>query len=405
MWLLELIKDAISNTLSITALVIIMLLLVEYLHVYSSGKWMESLRKKPFFQIIVAALLGIIPGCIGGFAVVSLFTHKMFSFGALIAGMISGFGDESFVMIAVNPKQTIILAGVLLAIAIPTGYLVHFLFKEKEIYEEGHPLPLHRFDCFTNHSDGDEHQPCGGERYHRKKHRQKQNISFHRAILLFGIGLYLFFLLTGTLAHQHAVMPSFTNSLINKEFYQTETNGEHEHNSEILHVNAHDASDQDCHNVFSWENVVFILLAIATFFIVAFSSEHFLQHHLWKHVIKQHFRNIFLWTLSVLFCVQLLLHFIDFEQFIEANQWSLFLFILAAILVGLIPESGPHLIFVILFLNGSIPFSILLVNSIVQDGHGALPLLAESRLNFLKMKGIKVVIALLVGLLGFWMKF
>ena len=72
-----------------------------------------------------------------------------------------------------------------------------------------------------------------------------------------------------------------------------------------------------------------------------------------------------------------------------------------AVLIGIIPESGPHLVFVTLCAQGIIPFYILLVNSIVQDGHTALPLLAESKGAFLKAKVINMAIGLAVGLL-FW---
>jgi len=39
----------------------------------------------------------------------------------------------------------------------------------------------------------------------------------------------------------------------------------------------------------------------------------------------------------------------------------------------------------------------LLVSSIVQDGHGALPLLAQSRKNFLLMKALNMLVGLIVG--------
>jgi hypothetical protein len=45
---------------------------------------------------------------------------------------------------------------------------------------------------------------------------------------------------------------------------------------------------------------------------------------------------------------------------------------------------------------GSCSVSILLANSIVQDGHGALPLFAESRSSFFLAKGIKLIPALIV---------
>jgi len=53
-----------------------------------------------------------------------------------------------------------------------------------------------------------------------------------------------------------------------------------------------------------------------------------------------------------------------------------------------------------LYATGSIPLSIFLANSIVQDGHGALPLLAESRGGFVKMKLINLIIGALLGGMG-----
>ena len=69
-----------------------------------------------------------------------------------------------------------------------------------------------------------------------------------------------------------------------------------------------------------------------------------------------------------------------------------------AILIGIIPESGPHLVFVTLFAQGFVPFYILLVSSIVQDGHSALPLLADSKMGFLKAKLVNMAVGFTVGM-------
>ena len=95
--------------------------------------------------------------------------------------------------------------------------------------------------------------------------------------------------------------------------------------------------------------------------------------------------------------ITILEHYVDIQGLVNANPYIV---LLIAILVGIIPQSGPHLIFVLLFANGTLPFSILLANSIVQDGHGALPLLAESRKAFLLSKGIKIVMGIIVGVVG-----
>jgi hypothetical protein len=75
------------------------------------------------------------------------------------------------------------------------------------------------------------------------------------------------------------------------------------------------------------------------------------------------------------------------------------------VLVGIIPESGPHILFITLYATGNIPLSILLANSITQDGHGSLPLLAETRKDFLRMKGVNLLLGLLVGLAGLFFGF
>jgi hypothetical protein len=56
------------------------------------------------------------------------------------------------------------------------------------------------------------------------------------------------------------------------------------------------------------------------------------------------------------------------------------------------------LVFVTLYARGAIPFGVLLASSIVQDGHGMLPLLAESKRGFLSVKAVNFVVGLLAGL-------
>jgi len=82
------------------------------------------------------------------------------------------------------------------------------------------------------------------------------------------------------------------------------------------------------------------------------------------------------------------------ETFIR-NHTTLAL--LVAAVVGVIPESGPHVVCATLYATGVLPFSVLLTSSAVQDGHGMLPLLAESRIEFLRVKAINVVAGLVLG--------
>jgi hypothetical protein len=151
-----------------------------------------------------------------------------------------------------------------------------------------------------------------------------------------------------------------------------------------------------------WLNILFVVVSLVALFIIATVQEHFLQEHLWGHIIKKHLPRIFLWTLGILAILQVGGHFFDIDSWVRGNHLYI---LLLAILIGLIPESGPHIIFITLFVNGTIPFSILLTNSIVQEGHAGLPLLAESKRGFLWMKAISVLVGLMMGLFGYFAGF
>ncbi len=124
--------------------------------------------------------------------------------------------------------------------------------------------------------------------------------------------------------------------------------------------------------------------------------KHFLKEHVYHHIIKKHIWRIALWTFGALLVVQVGFQYLHLEEI--GTGYKLLLLFLGA-LIGLIPESGPHLIFVTLFASGVIPFSVLLTSSMVQDGHGMLPLLSYSLKDSIKIKAFNFVFAIIVGLI------
>ncbi len=131
---------------------------------------------------------------------------------------------------------------------------------------------------------------------------------------------------------------------------------------------------------------------------VEFNTKHFLKKHVWGHIIKKHIPKLFLWIFFSLLIVEILLQRFDLVAILPKN---VLLLILLAALIGIIPESGPHLIFLTLFAEGLIPFSVLLTSSIVQDGHGLLPLLSYSVKDTVKVKIFNVIFGLTIGLFLF----
>ncbi len=132
------------------------------------------------------------------------------------------------------------------------------------------------------------------------------------------------------------------------------------------------------------------------------SYKHYIKEHLWHHIIKRHIWRTFLWTFGALLLMSFGLSHWDLHKF--ASEYMILLLIAGA-LIGLIPESGPHLIFVTMFANGIIPFSVLLTSSMVQDGHGLLPMLSYSVRDSVLIKVFNLIIGLSLGLLVYSLGF
>lgn len=365
--LLHTLIDILRNSVLITGLVIVMMMMIEALNIESHGRFFSRLKKTRFGQVVFGAALGLVPGCIGGFATVSLYTHGLFSFGALIAMMIASSGDEAFVMLAMFPKKSLILFGVLFVIAVVTGVLTDFV-QEKISSRKGIAEP--ESGCceegfeIHEHEDTEEHGP------------KTRHFGWKRGVLALGLAVFIAALGSGMLEHDH---------------------DGHTHGEEMVveEGHAHEMSINLLDE--GWMNVLFAVLSVVMLAVILFAPDHFVEEHLWHHVIRKHFMTIFLWTFGVLAAMAVLLHFFDIGAWISDNTA---LMILLAVAVGLIPESGPHLIFVTLFAAGIVPFPVLLASSISQDGHASIPLLAESKSAFLKAKLINCAVALTCGFIA-----
>ena len=329
-----------KHALMISSFVFSMMLLIEYINIQTKGNWQESIKEKKWKQYILSALLGATPGCLGAFSVVALYSHGVVSFGSLVAAMIATSGDEAYVMFSMFPLKALWLTIIILIIGLAAGYLTDIFMKKRKVKLKifDHELEIHnteKCNCFPK-----------GEILN-----QLRTISFQRTLLI----LLLMLLMIG-----------FIFEMIGPQEW-------------------------------NWIKITFLVSILFALFVVLTVPEHFLEEHLWEHILKKHLPRIFLWTFGALILIHLLTQYLDLEMWIKSN-YIIVLFV--AVLVGIIPESGPHMIFVTLFAQGSIPFSILLASSIVQDGHGTLPLLAVSKRGFVILKIVNVFFGLIVGLAG-----
>jgi len=99
-------------------------------------------------------------------------------------------------------------------------------------------------------------------------------------------------------------------------------------------------------NLEIWMKISLLLAFLFSLFIVLTVPNHFIKGHIWEHIVKMHLSRIFLWVFGTLLFMHFLMNYIDVQAWLSTNM---FVVLLVAVLIGIIPESGPHLIFVTLF--------------------------------------------------------
>ena len=121
----QFVMEILQHALIITVFVIIMMLLIEYLSVQTRGRWNGIFEKNPLLQILIAAFMGLLPGCLGVYLVVSLYVHRIFHFAALVAAMIATSGDEAFIMFGMIPGKALLIMGIIFLASLGTGFVLH----------------------------------------------------------------------------------------------------------------------------------------------------------------------------------------------------------------------------------------------------------------------------------------
>jgi len=264
-----------GETAQVTLLVLVMMIAVDALNVWTHGRIAQILKNgKQWRQYIVTSLIGSVPGCVGGFTNVSLYTHGMISFGALVGSMAAASGDEAFVMLSLFPKTALILFAALFLSGVVVAWVTDLTVKAAKL------------------------RTC-----------------------------------------------------------------------------------QDCH-----ESVVHASEG---------GLRHYVAEHIWRHIIRRHLWKTALWTFGALLVVEIGMQYWHLDAI--SSRYTLLLLFTGAV-IGLIPESGPHLLFVSMYANGLIPFSVLFTSSFVQDGHSMLPMLSYSVKDSLLIKLFNIVFGLAIGL-------
>ena len=175
-----------------------MMLLIEYLNVLTHGNWQNRLREHKWGQYILAAALAALPGCLGHFAIVSMYAHRMLTFGAVVSAMIATSGDESFVMLAMVPKEGLMITLILFVLGVFAGALTDLLIGDKILFQnvvcEGYTFhPAKQCECFLPWE---------------KIKKQWRHCSADRGVLSFFLVTFLFMLISDIMGPQKVELDS-----------------------------------------------------------------------------------------------------------------------------------------------------------------------------------------------------
>lgn len=333
------IYEVFKHALMITIFVFVMMLVVDILDMLTEKRLTSAIKGGIWRQYTIASFLGTTPGCLGSFMNISLYIHGMLSFGALVGGMVATSGDGAFVMLAEFPETALLLFGLLFLMAIPSAWISDKVAAWANII------------------------PCESCELH-EYHPEREIYHLDHRIILENLTKFSF--------QRHILLLLFTISLLAIIFSIV---GPH---------------------TWGWKRVTLLVLLSFGWLIILIISDHYLKEHIWSHIVKRHIWKVFLWTFFALLVVHMGLDHWSLESFVKENiLWMLFF----SALVGIIPESGPHLIFVMLYAEGLIPFSVLLTSSFVQDGHGMLPLLSYTIKDSILIKLFNLVLGLVAGLI------
>ena len=339
------ILEVFKHALMISFFVFVMMLLVDFIDMISNQRVSSIMKGGRWRQYVLSSFLASTPGCLGSFLNVSLYVRGLISFGAIVGGMIATSGDEAFVMLSEFPGTALILFGLLFVCGIIFARISDGIIDILGITPCAACIDAHCEECVSEVENkikiNDIFQPSNFL-------NNLRSISFTRFLLF-------------------ALIVSFIILIVSGEIGP---------------------------GSWDWKRITFTCLSLITLYITAVVSEHYMHSHIWDHLLKKHIMRVFLWSFAALLFVHWGLHVWNIESFVNQHMWLVFVI---AALISIIPESGPHLIFVMMFSQGLIPFSVLFTSSFIQDGHGLLPLLSYSVKDAALIKVFNLGFGLAVG--------
>ncbi len=101
---------------------------LDYITKFNINKFLNKTKK---YHVILASMLGSLPGCGGAIIVVTQYIQGKLSFGALVAVLTATMGDAAFLLLSQKPFEGIQVFIIAYITGIVTGYIVDIFYKRK----------------------------------------------------------------------------------------------------------------------------------------------------------------------------------------------------------------------------------------------------------------------------------
>jgi hypothetical protein len=278
--------------------------------------------KSPLYEVSFASVLGALPGCGGAIIVVTQFTKGQASFGAIVAVLTATMGDAAFLLLATRPKEGLLIMFIGLTVGTVTGLCVNYFHKSDYL----RPTKLiSNNEIPTNHSK----------------------------LTYLSKSVWMI-----------ALVPSLIVALLmalNTDF---------------------SIFGQNITDFISYFGAVMALFIIITWAIeskggsykdIASEDQYCAPSKLMKIIQDTHFVTAWVVTSFMIFEIVVNVFGLDLKSWFISYAY---LSPLIAVLIGFLPGCGPQIIVTTLYIQGFIPFSALVGNTISNDGDALFPAIA-----------------------------
>ncbi|GHX26414.1 TPA: putative manganese transporter [Vibrio cholerae] len=309
-------------------------------------------------QVVIAALLGALPGCGGAIVVTTQFVSGKVGFGALVAVLTATMGDAAFLLLASQPVTGLYVIGIGVVTGCVTGLVINALhrddFMRPVLTELSNKL---RTSCCSATSA----------------------VSF-KAINLQGL-FWKYLLLPASLVAFASSFQIDINQVLSLPEMSIEWIGALLAVSSML-LWALTQEIEDYQSTVSEDDKI--------------RTSHPMQK------AAQDTNFVSAWVIIAFLAFELTLHFTGFEIGANWGNWGVWMPALG-IVIGLLPGCGPQILVTSLYLSGALPFSAQLSNAISNDGDALFPAIALAPKAALMATLYSSIPAAIVGYGYFWL--